>query len=142
MVVIGACASATPAPSPTPAVELPASITVTLGIFSGRVDPSWDLTQAEVAQVVTAIAALPVASGTPPEGGLGYRGFSLLLGYSDQADKTLTAYRGVVAPPSAGVRSVYLDDGRTIERMLLDLGRPRLEAAVVRAVEADLAVAP
>ncbi|MDL2335105.1 MAG: hypothetical protein QFC55_03640 [Chloroflexota bacterium] len=142
VVAMGGCAGTSPAPTATPGVDLPTSITVSLGIYSGRVDPSWDLTEAEIAQVATAIAALPLASARPPEGGLGYRGFSLLMRWPGRADETLIAYRGAVAAPGVGARSVFVDEGRTIERLLLDTGRPVLDANEVAAVDADLAVAP
>jgi len=140
--VIGSCTGTNPTPTATPAIELPASITVALGIYSGRPDPAWDLAAAQVAQVTSAIAALPVATGTPPEGGLGYRGFSLLLQFPAQADQTLVAFRGLVAPLGVGARSVYVDDGRTIERLLLDTGRSILNSDEIAAVEADFALAP
>ena len=140
LAAVSGCAS--PTPSATPAVELPTSVSVGLGLYSGRPDPTWDLSAAQIAQVMDAIAALPTASGTPPEGGLGYRGFSLVLHWSAQPDETLVAYRGAVAAPGVGARSVFVDEGRTIERLLLDTGRPVLDANEVAAVDADLAVAP
>jgi hypothetical protein len=116
--------------------------TVTLGIYSGRPDPSWVLTAAQLAQVDAAIAALPVTTGTPPEGGLGYHGFTLLLSRPGQAEETLVAYRGTVAPPGVGPRPYRIDTGRTVERLLLDSGRSVLAPPEVAAVEADLATAP
>ena len=142
VVAMGGCAGTSPAPTATPSVDLPTSITVSLGIYSGRVDPSWELTETEIAQVATAIAALPLASAPAPEGGLGYRGFSLLSHWPGRADETLVAYRGSVALLGAGVRRVLVDEGRTIERLLLDMGGSILSATEVAAIEADLAVAP
>jgi len=120
----------------------PTRITVTLGIYSGRPDPSWDLTAAQVAQVDAAIAALPATAGTPPEGGLGYHGFTLLLGRPGEADETLVAYRGTVAPRGVDPRPYRIDAGRTVERLLLDSGRSILTPTEVAAVEADLATDP
>jgi predicted small lipoprotein YifL len=116
--------------------------TVTLGVYSGRPDPSWDLTAAQVARVEAAIAALPVTTGTPPEGGLGYHGFTLLLGRPGKADETLVAYRGIVAPPGVDPRPYRIDAGRTVERLLLHSGRSILTPTEVAAVEVDLATDP
>ncbi len=75
----------------TPVIPTPAApadeVRVTLGIYSGRPDPTWTLTGAEAAAVERAIEALPETAGTPPEGGLGYRGFTVT-----SLGRTLTAY--------------------------------------------------
>jgi hypothetical protein len=117
-------------------------ITVTLGIYSGRQDPSWDLTPALVAQVDRAIAALPIASGLPSVGGLGYHGFTLLMIRPGATHETLVAYRGAVAPIGVDARPYRIDAGRTVEKLLLDAGRSILAPNEVAAVEADLAAAP
>ena len=130
--------AATTAPSVAPATEM----TVSLGIYSGRPDPSWDLTDAQAAQVESAIEALPVTTGTPPQGGLGYHGFTILIRRPGQADETLVAYRGTVAPQGAGPRTYRIDQGRTVERLLLYFGRPMLATHEIAAVEADLLAAP
>jgi len=85
------------------------------------------------------IAALPSGTGTPPAGGLGYHGFTLLIRRAGQTDQTLVAYRAVVAAPGTESRPYRLDPGRTIERFLLETGRATLAAAEVAAVDADLA---
>ena len=117
----------------------PPHITVTLGIYSGREDPSWDLRDDQAAELVAHIEALPAAAGTPPQGGLGYHGFVLVIRRAGQADQTLVAYHGTVAEPGAAPRPYRSDRGRTIERSLLDVGRSRLAATEIAAVEADLA---
>lgn len=115
---------------------------VSLGIYSGRSDPSWTLTDAQAAAVVKAIAALPVTTGTPREGGLGYHGFSLVLSQVGRADESLVAYRASVAPPGVGPRTYRSDPGRTVERLLLETGRSTLSPAEIGVVEADLVAAP
>jgi len=115
-----------------------AEITVTLGIYSGRPDPSWSLGGAQPAVLLQMIDDLPVAAGVPPEGGLGYHGFSLVVHVAGQADRYLVAYRGALAEPGAGPRDFRADPARTIERYLLATGRVHLTAAEVAAVEVDL----
>jgi hypothetical protein len=124
--------------TPSAATPMVAQVTVTLGIYSGRPDPSWDLTAAEAAAVVGIIDGLPTVTGTPPQGGLGYHGFTLVVRRAGQADTTLVAYRGAVAPPGVGPRPYLADPGRTLERSLLDAGRSTLAPVEVAAVEADL----
>lgn len=135
-----------PPSSSTPTVAASASpapdIVATLGIYSGRPDPSWTLTDAQAGAVIAAIAALPVATGVPPEGGLGYHGFSVVLPRPGRADETVVAYRSTVAPPGVGPRPHRSDPGRTVERLLLDTGRAMLTSAEIAAVEADLTASP
>lgn len=115
------------------------TVTVTLGIYSGRLDPSWTLTEVQVAALVGQVASLPVTNGVPPQGGLGYYGFSILLHEAGQADRTVVAYRGAVTSPGDAPGSYRSDPQRTVEQALLDTGRPHLAAAEVSVVEADLA---
>ncbi len=114
------------------------TVTVTLGIYSGRPDPSWVLTEVQVAALVGQLASLPVTNGVPPQGGLGYHGFSILLHEAGQADRTVVAYRGVVTSPGDALGSYRSDPQRTVEQALLDAGRPHVAATEVSMVEADL----
>ena len=129
----------TDAASPSPPV---AQITVSLGIYSGRPDPSWELSERQVVEVVDAIAALSPTTGTPPEGGLGYHGFTLVLHRAGQADEILVAYRATVAPQGTGPRPYRIDPDRTVERLLLDTGRSRLTPMEISVVGSDLTAAP
>jgi hypothetical protein len=151
VIALGGCggepsAKTSPTSSSTPRMatsEAPATrITVTLGMYSGRPDPSWDLTEAQVAQVGRAIAVLPVTTGTPSAGGLGYHGFTLLLDRPGKPAEALVAYRGTVASPGVDARPYRIDAGRTVERLLLEAGRSILTPIEVAAVEADLAAGP
>ena len=126
---------AIPPKTPPPGSQGPAAaVRVTLGIFSGRADPSWSLTQDEATALDRALGALPRAVVEPPEGGLGYRGFTI-----ERADGTLVAYRGVVAPPGQGRRDVLSDPARTVERLLVEFARPHVAAAELAEVQRSLA---
>jgi hypothetical protein len=129
----------TEAASPSPSV---AQVTVSLGIYSGRPDPSWELSEAQAVAVVDAINALPTTTGTPPQGGLGYHGFTVVMHRAGHADETLVAYRATVAPAGTAPRAYRADPGRTVERLLLDTGRSRLTPMEISVVESDLTVAP
>ena len=130
-----AAVSLTASPDPTPAG--PADATrVTLGIYFGRPDPTWTLSGAEAAAVERAIEALPETAGTPPEGGLGYHGFTVVRG-----GRTLAAYLGVVSAGGSGPQVLRPDPARTVERLLLELGRTQLTPAEIAEVERSLATA-
>ena len=153
LLVVAACspavptgASATPVPTapgsaatpPDPTPAGPAdTMHVTLGIYSGRPDPTWTLAGAEAAAVERAIETLPDTAGTPPDGGLGYHGFTVVRG-----GRTLTAYLGVISAGGSGPQIVRFDPGRTVERLLLELGRTQLTPAEIAEVERSLATPP
>ncbi len=112
--------------------------TVSLGLYSGRPDPSWTLTAAQSVELGRLIDSLPSAVGEPPQGGLGYHGFSIDAADAGGADRMLVAYRGAIATPGLGSRRYRQDAARTVERYLLDTGRPYLSAGEIDAVETDL----
>ena len=125
----------------TPASIVPGPITnVSLGIYSGRPDPSWSLTEDESAELGRLVGALPSTVGDPPHGGLGYHGFVLTTS-GGPADGTLVAYRGAIADLGSGPRTYLVDVDRTVERYLLKSGRSHLTTGEVDAVETDLATA-
>ena len=127
-------AATTPAAT-TPAPTAPARpVTVTLGIYSGRADPAWTLTEAEAASLEAALAVLTAATGTPPVGGLGYHGFTI-----ERADGALVAFRGAVASPGDGTRTYLADPARTIERLLAETARAHVAGPELAEVEKALA---
>lgn len=144
MVLVTACASCvgpSPRGSSTPMLSTGSSrslgptgsATVVLGLYSGRPDPEWTLTTEQAATFEQAVAALADSTGTPPTGGLGYHGFTILL-----PGRTLVAYRGVVAATGDGPRILLADPARTVEGYLLQTSRPHLTADEYAAVERAL----
>lgn len=112
-------------PGSTPGTANPTgSVRVSLGIYSGRPDPAWTLTDAQAVALDRALAALPRAVGEPPSGGLGYHGFTII-----GPAGTLVAYRGAVAAPGEGRRAFLSDPALTIERFLLETGATHLTLA-------------
>jgi hypothetical protein len=130
MLLVGCGTTATPAPGATPtatpapaATRLAGPVTVTLGIYSGRADPAWTLTEAEAASLDAALAILTATTGTPPVGGLGYHGFTI-----ERLNSVLVAFRGAVASPGEGTRTYLADPARTIERLLAGTARGHVTA--------------
>ena len=128
-------ASSRPVSSPdrSASVDPAGSVSVVLGLYSGRPDPEWTLSTDEAVMLQTILAALPDGTGTPPVGGLGYHGFTIQM-----AGSPLVAYRGVVAPPGDGARKVKEDPKRSVERYLLETSRAHLSAAEFGEVERAL----
>jgi hypothetical protein len=123
--------------APLAANPLP-SVTVTVGLYSGRPDPSWTLTGVQVATLVGQLASLPVAVGSAPQGGLGYHGFSIVVQRAGQPDETLVAFRGAVTNPSDPPATYRADPQRAVESALLETGRSHLAAPEISIVETDL----
>jgi hypothetical protein len=144
LLLVSACspgASATPSPGSTGVMPTPVAsdadaaeeVRVSLGIYSGRPNPEWVLTAEQVAVLDAEIAMLPDASGTPPTGGLGYHGFTVT-----RPGSTLVAYRGTVAPPGDAARPFKQDQGRVVERLLLETGRAHMAPAEIADAERAL----
>ncbi len=119
-----AAAVATPAGGPSSPVQ------VTLGLYSGRADPTWTLTDAEAASLDAALAGLSEVIGTPPVGGLGYHGFAI-----ERPAGTVIAFDAAVAPPGDGERTYLADPDRTIERLLLETARAHVSGNELTEVE-------
>jgi hypothetical protein len=147
------CAPATPDPSTSPGspvsaatdpsgsrATLPPSegIGVSLGIYSGRPDPSWALTDVQAAEFRRLVEGLPTATVGPASGGLGYHGFTVTLEGSGAGPRTLVAFDGLVAEPGMGPRLAWLDPDGRVERFLLATGGPALAPEIVDAVTADI----
>jgi hypothetical protein len=144
LLLVTACSpgpASTPTPgatgvTPTPVASGGAAteeVRVVLGIYSGRPDPEWVLTADQTAVLDAEIAALPDATGMPPAGGLGYHGFTVT-----RPGSTFVAYGGTVAPPGDAARAFKLDQGRAVERLLLETGRAHLAPAEIAEVERAL----
>lgn len=117
--LLSSCGSGIPGGSAADAG--PARAVVTLGIYSGRPDPTWSLTSDEALTLSNMLASLVYGTGTPPVGGLGYHGFTITMPAS-----TLVAYRGAIAAPGEAPRAVWSDPTRSIERFLLESSRGRV----------------
>ncbi len=121
----GGGGSPTPSSGDTPGTASPTGpVRVVLGIYSGRPDPAWTLTDEQAAALDRALARLPRAVGEPPSGGLGYHGFTII-----RAAGTLVAYHGAIAAPGNGPRALLSDPARNVERFLLETGVTHLAPA-------------
>jgi hypothetical protein len=114
--------AALPAQTPRPV----AAAIATLLIYSGRPDPSWSLTQEDLDHLAAIAATLAPAQGTPPEGDLGYKGFSVA-----GPQGTWRANAGIVATPLSAPDTSLADPDRLVERFLLERGLGTLADAEV-----------
>ena len=90
-----------------------------LDVFSGRPNPSWDLSPEEEAELARRLTDLRPVEQAPPDPGLGYRGF-LLSGPSRQ----VRVYQGVLTITERGATRHYTDVHR-IEAWLAGQAKAR-----------------
>jgi hypothetical protein len=132
--------SPSPGPSAGPAVTLPAGdgVAVSLGIYSGRPDPSWTLSGVQATELRRLIDELPSGAGEPAAGGLGYHGFTIAPADDGGDPVPVVAYHGEIAATGDGARPTWHDAGGSVERFLLLTGRRSLDPEEVRVVADDL----
>ena len=113
---------------------------VELDLFSGRPNPTWELTHVESDEILRLLSSLPETTGDrAPEEGLGYRGI-VLTPPPDAAFTEVVVAGGVALATDANGRIHHLlDRDRALERRLLETGRGRIAADIIDAVARELA---
>jgi hypothetical protein len=110
---------------------------VELDVFSGRPNPTWNLTESQCAEIEQNIAQLPEAVGksVPSPPALGYRG--LIIHYENQqgVGESIRIYRGLVH----STRLQLQDPDRNLEKWLLNTGRKLVDLNMQRYLQTELA---
>ena len=94
---------------------------VTLRVYSGRENPSWNLSEKQISELLALVGDLPKSEAfTLPEN-LGYHGFQVEL-TENAAEKTqeIVAYKGRVIYKSAEADKYFADRERRLEMFLLN----------------------
>ena len=112
---------------------------VTLDIFSGRENPSWELSREQLGALAAALEALPETEPAAFFDGLGYRGFRVVI-TDEAAGKTVgvRAWKGLVLYSAGGVDKFLEDKERRVERLLLGSGGGRLKDDIRDAVRLEM----
>lgn len=116
------------------------SMRAELDLFSGRPNPSWELSAEEIAELVKRLETLPEAKEGTIRDRLGYRGIVLTARADDLVGFTsLVVSAGVVlARGSDGSERLFVDRGRALERWLLKTARGRVDPAIQPLVDQEL----
>jgi hypothetical protein len=110
---------------------------VELDVFSGRPNPTWTLTGPEAEILERRLAALPRTAPCEVSGRLGYRGLVARLKLG--AGRWVVRVQAGCVQIDEGEALVHArDEGRELERWLIDTGRQRLGEDVVEIVEREL----
>ncbi len=100
-------------------------IQVNANIFSGRLNPHWQLAGAEAEKILRGLNALPLAQGAGPSPlGLGYSGLNLIV-EEDGQKRQGHVFGGFVVLGGA----VWRDEGRVMERALIKTAQQHLSPA-------------
>lgn len=111
------------------------SVTVTLHVFSGRPDPSWELSTAQARELTKRLASLSKQTLMKPPGithGLGYRGFSIESNREPHLDEHMLIHSSIVDLQRF---TANLVDETGIEQWLLGTGGAALDPDVSKHVE-------
>jgi hypothetical protein len=102
-----------------------------LDLYSGRSNPSWDLTPSETAELLARLRALPPTGKETLFDGLGYRGIIVTADRDGATEiETVVASNGIVLVRQRdGSESWYRDPGREFERWLLRTSKNRIQAS-------------
>lgn len=116
---------------------MPARTEVELDIFSGMPNPTWALTPAEEESVERRLAALACTSPSEPSGRLGYRGLIVKTAYGPAA-RLIRVHAGSVHITHGETTTHGRDEGRGLERWLIETGRPYLPEDVLEIVDREV----
>ena len=94
---------------------------VTLRVYSGRENPSWNLSEKQIRELLALAGDLPRSEAFTLPDNLGYHGFRVEL-TEDAAEKTqeMVAYKGRVLYRSAEADKYFTDRERRLEMFLLN----------------------
>lgn len=102
-----------------------------LDVFSGRPNPSWDLTAEESSELARRLIGLVATNRTLTEGNLGYRGLTIL-----NPDKMaglpveIRVFHGVISLWENG-HPTYYHDRNNVEDWLIELARKLGHGAIL-----------
>jgi len=115
---------------------MPAHAEVELDLFSGMPNPTWPLTNAEADSFVKQVVGLPRTSARKLSDNLGYRGFIIQVTQGDHTQ--LIRIQSGTVHIAKGAAMVYArDEGREVERWLLNTGKPYLKNELFQIVERE-----
>lgn len=114
---------------------------VEIDVFSGRVNPQWELTPREEGELLNRFLNLPPYARAPPQlpDLLGYRGIRLSgAGLVEGCDQIMVS-RGVILGQRGGADvQAFEDKDRLLERWLLYTGKSHIEPDLFREIEVVL----
>lgn len=111
-----------------------------INLYSGRANPSWELTEKQRIDLFARLATLPEASPGKRNEQLGYRGIHLAVnGDEANAVQSIDVHDGAVRTLTRGGKERwYLDQDRALERTLLQSGKGSMDSATYSYIADEL----
>ena len=112
---------------------------VELDIFSGKPNPTWDLSFEDSEVFLDMLLKLKQTSKQTLFDGLGYKGFLVSITSprsSSSVPSKYTVQNGLI--DWKGMDFFYIDEGRKVEQWLLDKGKPYIDATLYEQVKKEL----
>ena len=108
-----------------------------LDLFSGRPNPTWNLTADESAELVKRLKTLPETKEGKIHDGLGYRGIVVTAAGDEVSDFATAVVSGgiVLVRVSGGGGRLLADSDRALERWLLGTARGRVDPEIQRLID-------
>jgi hypothetical protein len=111
-------------------------VVVEADIFSGRPNPSWELSDTLIEALLKTVKQLPETEAQSMFDGLGYRGFRVSFSNEDTQQMMTWSVQGDVVLIDLGGKVTYRQDvEQLIEKGLLDSGKPFLDEALFQKLE-------
>jgi hypothetical protein len=111
---------------------------VELDIFSGRPNPTWELSAADTATLVGMIGSLPPSQPADLPTPLGYRGFLVSVNEPESGSVArIGACQGIVEYQSREIK-YYADPDRKVELWLLATARPYIDRQLYDSLLAEI----
>jgi hypothetical protein len=118
-------------------MQMPARTEVELDIFSGMPNPTWVLRTDEAESLARRLAALPRIPACGLSTRLGYRG--LVVSVTHGGETRLIRVQSGCVHIVEGETTIYArDEGRKLERWLIETGKPQLTEAIIEIVEREV----
>jgi len=115
---------------------------VELDVFSGRPNPTWNLSEREATEFQNRLAALPPAPPAERMPGLGYRGLVVRNAGGQVAGMDSIAVGDGIASSHSHARAHYFrDEGRELEKWLLSTGESHLDPALYQEIARQIGMA-
>lgn len=114
-------------------------VRVELRVYSGRENPSWQLTDSESNRFFALVDRLPHQENALAEEWLGYSGVQVTC-FDDGHHKlrTITIFNGIVTIQEGKINVGLLDHGRQLEEWTVKTGRTKLDPELYRYVLREL----
>jgi hypothetical protein len=111
---------------------------ITIDVFSGRTNPTWNLSSEEVKTLQEMLDSLSSAESTRPRPDrLGYRSIIVDLEKDNSTDR-LFVYEGQVEWETTSGARFYSDPDRALERWLLSTGQRHIEPDLYETIEREI----